>query len=290
MASCKNAASSARFLAAGRRYCRLSSACPAGGGSSRPSRQSAVTAKHSVFIAFHSVLLPQVFGGHLEDRVDDVVAMVALPSAGQAAVRLLRPQGPWRRQHSSGFRETCRLAAQNAAVRAKRQPVPVTALIIGWPLRMQKARSPSATMSMAPVTATTAPVRAANALANATVLSSVSSVTLSAVSASTPFVVPLPAASVRISEMLPRMTVNFTSRRRRSAVSVRRWEAPAPTGSSTLGPSPAGWRCVPPAWRMVRLFNVPMLRVQPGTQRGDVLDASAASSAMMGTPAVRRLG
>ena len=153
---------------------------------------------------------------------------------------------------------------------------------MGWPLRMQKARSPSATMSMAPVTATTAPVRAANALANATVLSSVSSVTLSAVSASTPFVVPLPAASVRISEMLPRMTVNFTSRRRRSAVSVRRWEAPAPTGSSTTG-RPSRLAVCPASSMegMVRLFNVPMLRFSPAHSEM-MSSTSAASSAMMG--------
>ena len=73
------------------------------------------------------------------------------------------------------------------------------------------------------------------AFAKATALSRFSSVTLSATSASTPLVVPAPEARVLISEMLPRITVNCTSRSRRKAVSVRRWEAPAPTGSSTTG-------------------------------------------------------
>ena len=90
-------------------------------------------------------------------------------------------------------------------------------------------------MSIAPVMAMTAPVFSAKALANATALSRFSSLTLSATSASTPLVVPLPEARVLTSEMLPRMTVNLTSSRSFCAVSVLSFDAPAPTGSSTTG-------------------------------------------------------
>ena len=147
---------------------------------------------------------------------------------------------------------------------------------------MQTARWPSATMSMAPVTAMTAPVRAAKDLAKATARSRVSSVILSDASASTPLVVPLPTASVRISEMLPRMTVGFISRSSRRAVSVRRWDAPAPTGSSTTG-RPSRWAVWPARSMegMVRLFRVPMFRFSPA-HREVMSSTSAASSAMMG--------
>lgn len=85
-----------------------------------------------------------------------------------------------------------------------------------------------------------------------------------------------------ISEMLPRITVNFTSLSRRKAVSVRRRDAPAPTGSSTTGwPS---WFAFLPASSMlvmVRLFRVPMLMFRP-PQMVVMSSTSAASSAMMG--------
>ena len=58
------------------------------------------------------------------------------------------------------------------------------------------------------------------------------SVTASEISASTPFVVPLPKAKVLISEIFPRITENFTFSINSIAVSVLSLEAPAPTGSS----------------------------------------------------------
>ena len=85
-----------------------------------------------------------------------------------------------------------------------------------------------------------------------------------------------------ISEMLPRMTVNFTSRSRRLAVSVRSWEAPAPTGSSTTGcPSRLAFFPASSMLVMVRLFRVPMLMFRP-PQLVVMSSTSAASSAMMG--------
>ena len=149
---------------------------------------------------------------------------------------------------------------------------------------MQKARSPSVTMSMAPVTATTAPIRRAKSLAKATAPSRFSSVTWSATSASTPLVVPLPRARVLISEILPRITANFTSFSNRRAVSVRRVEAPAPTGSSTTG-WPSSLDRFPAASMagMVRWFRVPMLMFSP-PQMAVISTASSGSSAIMGEP------
>ena len=149
---------------------------------------------------------------------------------------------------------------------------------------MQKARSSSATMSMAPVMAITAPARLEKSLAKATAPSRFSSVTLSATSASTPLVVPLPRARVLISEMLPRITVNFTSLSRPKAVSVRRVEAPAPTGSNTTG-WPSSLARFPAANMagMVRWFSVPMLMFSP-PQMAVISSASPASSAIMGEP------
>ena len=154
--------------------------------------------------------------------------------------------------------------------------------IMALPLRMQKALSASATMSIAPVIAITAPVSRANAFANLTASARFASVTLSATSASTPLVVPLPEAMVFISEMFPRMTENFTSRTRPSAVSVRRLDAPAPTGSRTTG-CPSSFALLPAMCidSIVRLFSVPILILRP--EHTLVISAtSALSSAMIG--------
>ena len=53
-------------------------------------------------------------------------------------------------------------------------------------------------------------------------------------SASTPFVFPLPSASVLISEMFPRITEKLISDKRFNAVSVLNLDAPAPTGSKRI--------------------------------------------------------
>ena len=76
--------------------------------------------------------------------------------------------------------------------------------------------------------------------------------------------------------------MGFISRSSRRAVSVRRWDAPAPTGSSTTG-RPSRWAVWPARSMegMVRLFRVPMFRFSPA-HREVMSSTSAASSAMMG--------
>ena len=68
----------------------------------------------------------------------------------------------------------------------------------------------------------------------AIVSSMLSSVTLSATSASTPFVLPLPNIKVLISEIFPLITSNLTSSINLFAVSVLSLLAPAPTGSNNV--------------------------------------------------------
>ena len=137
---------------------------------------------------------------------------------------------------------------------------------------------------MAPVMATIEPLFFANSFTNATAWSKVSSVTASATSASTPFVVPLPDASVLISEILPRITVGCKVSISSIAVPVRSADAPAPTGSSKTG-CPISFARFPasniPA--IVRLFNVPILIFRP-PQMLVISSTSSASSAMIGLP------
>ena len=137
---------------------------------------------------------------------------------------------------------------------------------------------------MAPVMAMIALDRWAKSFANWMAWGRVSSVTASATSASTPFVVPLPRARVLISEMLPRMTVRGSSCMRLTAVFVRRAEAPAPTGSNKMGwPSAAAFlpaRCIA---SMLRWLRVPMFRFRP-PQRAVMSSTSSGSSDMMGLP------
>ena len=121
-------------------------------------------------------------------------------------------------------------------------------------------------------------------LAKATDASRLSSVTASATSASTPLVVPEPAARVLISEMLPRTTVNLTSSRSLRAVWVRRALAPAPTGSSTTGwPSSLAFFPAVNMEGMVFWFRVPMLMFRP-PQMEVMSSTSWMSSDMMGLP------
>ena len=135
---------------------------------------------------------------------------------------------------------------------------------------------------MAPVIAITAPASFANAFANATASSRFSFVTRSAISASTPFVVPVPTASVLISEIFPRTTANFTSLKSVFAVSVLSVEAPTPTGSSTVG-WPSSFARFPAIFMdsIVRLFKVPILILRPA-QIVWISATSSASSAMIG--------
>ena len=118
--------------------------------------------------------------------------------------------------------------------------------------------------------------------AKATALSRFSSVTLSATSASTPFVVPLPSASVLISEIFPRMTVNGIFSISPTAVEVRKWLAPAPTGSSRiLWPSEAAFAPARYMPSMLVLCSVPMLMFRP-PQMEVISSTSSGSSDMIG--------
>ena len=149
---------------------------------------------------------------------------------------------------------------------------------------MQYAVLLSETISIAPVTATTAPVLAEKSFTNWHTLSRFSSATTSAESASTPFVVPLPAARVFISEIFPRMTANLTSFKSFKAVSVLSFEAPAPTGSRTTGsPSPLAFFPAASIDGMVRLLSVPMLILRP-LHKAVISSTSAISSDIIGEP------
>ena len=86
-------------------------------------------------------------------------------------------------------------------------PVPVILPIIEDPLRIAIARFESATISIAPVIAMTAPVFSARALAKAALSARFSSVTASSGFASTPRVVAAAPARAFISDMLPRITL-----------------------------------------------------------------------------------
>ena len=164
------------------------------------------------------------------------------------------------------------------------QPVPVILPISGLPLRITKHLLPSATRSMAPVMAMMDPVSLARPLTNATALSSVSSVTASATSASTPLVVPLPLARVLISEILPRITSNLISFISPTAVLVRRAEAPAPTGSSrTTCPTSLALRPARYMPSILDLFSVPMLIFRP-PQILVISSTSSGSSDIIGLP------
>ena len=85
---------------------------------------------------------------------------------------------------------------------------------------------------MAPVMAIILPDFLAKSFINLIPSSRFSSVTVSAISASTPLVLPLPSANVLISEILPRITSNFNCSINFIAVLVLSSLAPAPTGSN----------------------------------------------------------
>ena len=111
-----------------------------------------------------------------------------------------------------------------------------------------------------------------------------SSVTASATSASTPLVVPLPNASVLISEMFPLITVNFISSMSLTAVFVRSAEAPAPTGSRrTLWPSSFAFLPARNIPFMLLWLSVPMLMFKP-PQMEVMSSTSSGSSDMIGLP------
>ena len=128
------------------------------------------------------------------------------------------------------------------------------------------------------------PVSAESFLTNATALSSVSSVTASATSASTPFVLPEPYANVFISEMFPLMTSNLISFISPTAVSVLSLLAPAPTGSrSTTCPSSFAFFPARYIDGIVFLLSVPMLIFRPPHMLV-ISGASPSSSDMIGLP------
>ena len=169
------------------------------------------------------------------------------------------------------------------AVRADNwQPVPVIEDIIACPFSMAKAFSLLHTRSIAPVIAIIAPVFLENSCAKRTTSLIFSFVTLSAIFASTPFVVPLPKASVLISEIFPRITENWISSKSFRAVCVLSVEAPTPTGSKTTG----WWSSLAffPAISMdsiVRELSVPILILRP-VQMEVISATSSWSSAIIG--------
>ena len=95
---------------------------------------------------------------------------------------------------------------------------------------------------------------------------------------------PLPSASVLISEILPRMTVNLIFSISSTAVFVRRADAPAPTGSSsTTWPRAFAFAPARNMPSMLRWFSVPMLMFRP--PQIDVMSStSSGSSDMIGLP------
>ena len=88
---------------------------------------------------------------------------------------------------------------------------------------------------MAPVMATTPPSLAASFLANSALAARLSSVTASSGLASTPRVLAAAPATALTSLMLPRTTVTGSLSISSEAVEVRSSDAPAPTGSTTMG-------------------------------------------------------
>ena len=102
--------------------------------------------------------------------------------------------------------------------------------------------------------------------------------------ASTPLVVPIPSARYAISEILPLMTSKRTSRSNIAAVSLRKREAPTPTGSNTTG-RPSLLASFPAASMdcTVRSLSVPMFSTS-AEQCPTICSTSRKSSAMMGEP------
>ena len=133
------------------------------------------------------------------------------------------------------------------------------------------------------------PVSADNFLTNVTAPSSVSSVTASATSASTPFVLPEPYARVFISEIFPLMTSNLTSRISPTAVSVLSLLAPAPTGSRSTT-CPSSFALFPARYidGIVFLLSVPILIFSPPHMLV-ISGASSSSSDMIGLPPQARI-
>ena len=205
-----------------------------------------------------------------------------MPSAGPRRWWAISPHRPMAQTAAAAASSgQSGLAAAKAPARQESwHPVPVTSPIMGWPLRMQKTCCPSLTRSTAPLMAATAPVRRAKSRTSAQQPSRLSRVTVWA--ASTPWAPPWPRARASISERLPRMTVNRTSRSSCRAVSVRRREAPAPTGSSTTG-MPRALAVLPQATMagMVPRCRVPRFSTSPAAW-AVISGASSGSSAIMG--------
>ena len=99
--------------------------------------------------------------------------------------------------------------------------------------------------------------------------------------ASTPLVVPIPSARYAISEILPLMTSKRTSRSNIAAVSLRKREAPTPTGSNTTG-RPSLLASFPAASMdcTVRSLSVPMFSTS-AEQCPTICSTSRKSSAIM---------
>ena len=178
---------------------------------------------------------------------------------------------------------------QQPTTTAVMQPEPVMRVMSGSPLLTAQAPLGWATISMRPLTTTMASVAVLRSWAMRAAAPRFSSETRTPSSASTPRAVAFSPARKRISELLPLMTVKRTSCSRVRRVSLRRSEAPAPTGSSTTGIFRALARL--PAASMeatVRALSVPMLMTS-AELRLTICSTSAASSAIMGEPPAARI-
>ena len=150
----------------------------------------------------------------------------------------------------AGFPES---SAGKAAARAAAsmpssiQPLPVIRLIMGWPFSTSRKARPSVIRSLGPVMTTRHP--AARARRPACLKASCCSLRHWERSASTPFSRGIEGlsgfksrfsskirfAKAVISETFPRMAVQGISSKSWTAASIRKGEAPTPTGSSTMG-------------------------------------------------------
>ena len=105
---------------------------------------------------------------------------------------------------------------------------------------------------------------------------------------SPPRVAAAPPASAFISDMLPRMTDTASLSSKSPATRVRKADAPAPTGSSTIAcPSSLARSPAANMPSMERSLSVPMLSVSP-PQMDVMSSTSAGSSLMMGLAPMAR--
>ena len=166
-------------------------------------------------------------------------------------------------------------------------PAPVMRRSSSLPPHSTAVRFPSVITSIAPVSSTTVPVRCAKSRSHAADSARLSSSMRSLRSASTPLSCPVPPASARISDTLPRMTETRPSARSFAHISPRKWLAPAATGSSTTGwPS---FFAVPAARSMASCARTaPMLRTSEEAC-AVISSTSRSSCAMIAVPPAARM-